>query len=132
VSIVEGFKRCPDGIDIEGDGDTEARDGFDRLFRLAMLPGERMAWAGNGSSLYKSTLNLDLRVLRRSRQHQCAEAALQNVQRIADLMTKGIHRGSYTQYIVQSAAPSTIKDDINKTVVRIPFSLVYQLNTSFL
>jgi hypothetical protein len=132
VSILEGFKRCPDGIDLEGDGDTEAKDGFDRLFRLTMLPGERMAWTGNGSAMYRTTLNLDLRILRRSRQHQCAESALQNVQRVAEALCRGEHRGSYTQSLLQAGPPVLLKDDINKAVVRLPLNLVYQLVTSFL
>jgi len=132
VSIVEGFRRVPDSFDLEADGAEEIAGGFDRFFRLTMLSGERMAWTGNGSAMYHTTLNLDLRILRRARQHQCAETALENVGRIAEALCRGEHRGNYTQKIVQAGPPVIMKNDPIKVVVRSPFNLVYQLNTSFL
>lgn len=132
MSIVEGFKRVPDGLDIEADGSEESPAGYDRFFRLSMLPGERVSWAGNGVSMYRAVLAVDLRILRRSRQHQCAESALENAGRIAYALTMGAHRGTYVQVCEQATAPTPIKDDINKVVVRSTFNVLYQLNTSLL
>lgn len=131
VSIVEGFKRTPDAYDLEGDGDEESPGGFDRFFRLTMGAGKRLDWHGNGSALYETELFIDLRLLRRARQHEDEAAALENANRIADLVCRGEHRGDYAMRATQ-AGVSILKQDQHKTVSRITIALIYQVNNTYL
>ncbi|HDL48460.1 MAG TPA: hypothetical protein ENH33_00660 [Actinobacteria bacterium] len=131
VAIAEGFKRTPDHFDPEADTEEESPGDFDRFFRLTMGAGQRRAWHGNGTAMYQTTLFVDLRLLRRTRQHEDEAAALENANRIADVVCRGEHRGDNTMLVTQEGV-SILKQDQNKTVSRIALNLIYQLNTSYL
>jgi hypothetical protein len=134
-TIRQGFKRIPNGVDIEAD-DTRHEHGFDRFFHLSMMAGEQADWHGSGVATYKSTLEVRLRFLKYARIHDAVATALENLAIIRAVVTKGAspdHRdGTYTRALLpQGKSSDVVKDDKLKVVVLDRYDIFYRINTTF-
>lgn len=131
--IRQGFKRIPNGVDLE----DEAAGGFDRFFHLSALAGEPLEYFGSGTITYRTTLELRLRLLKYSRVHDMVAAAMENLAILRPIICRGglpDHRETtYTRALSpMSGASSVIVDDKNKVVVRDSYQLIYRIDTTFL
>jgi hypothetical protein len=134
-AVRQGFKRIPNGIDIEAEG-TRFAHGFDRFFSLSAMPGEQVDWYGNGTATYKTTLELRLRFLKYGRAHDATAAALENLAIIRAAITKGAspdHRdGTYTLALLpQGQSADVVSEDTQKVVVMDRYDLRYRISTTF-
>ena len=132
-AIRQGFKRIPNGIDIQ----DEADGGFDRFFHLTATAGEPLEWFGGGNITYKTTLELRLRFLKYARAHDLVAAAMENLAIIRPIICRGglpDHREtSYTRALVPIGGASKIEtDDKTKVVVVDSYDLIYRVSTNFL
>lgn len=131
-TIAEGFKRIPDGIDINDDA-TEIPSGFDRFFHLTALPGKRREWYGNGVETYETTLDIRLRFLKRARARLAAAAAWENLMLIRSILSRPTLRdGTYAQLLDgTSGEPKIETDDQHKIVAVDSLRLIYRINARY-
>jgi hypothetical protein len=134
-AIRQGFKRLPNGVDLEAGG-AEFKSGFDRYFELRASPGEPMDYHGAGTMTYRTTLDLRLRLLKYGRQHDIVAAALENLAIIRPIICRGYlpdHRETtYTRALIPmgNSADVVVNDD-HKVIVRDEYTLIYRVDTSF-
>lgn len=130
-AVKEGFKRAPDNVDIN---DDEATGAFDRFFRFTMLPGTLAPWFGNSVEQYDSTLEIQLRIMKRARDRNATASALENVLRFRSILTRGEHRdGTYTQRLsAQSNAPTVLDEDAERVIVSDKYAITYRIASDFL
>jgi hypothetical protein len=131
-ALKEGFKRAPDNIDINGDG--EAAGGFDRFFRFEMMPGKLAGWFGNGREQYESTLEIQLRIMKRSRDRNAVSSAMENVLMFRSILPRGAHRdGTYTQNLSAMAEePKILDEDEQRVIVSDKYAITYRVSADFL
>jgi len=128
--VLQGFKRLPDNVppDVEGDG-------WDRFFSLSLDRGERLEWFGNGIQTYKGTLELRLRIIKYGRHHDAVASALENLAIIDAVITRGAdpdHRdGTYTQALIPEGAPEIETEDQTKVVAVAKYGCVYRIGSEF-
>lgn len=130
--VLQGFKRLPNGIDIEAD-DVGVAHGFDRFFHLSAGAGEQLEWHGSGVATFKTTLELRLRLLAYGRLHDVEASAFENMALLRSAMCWGNHRdGTYTRGLIPyGGTAEIIKMDSHKVVIRDRYSLIYRVNADF-
>lgn len=127
--IRQGFKRMPNGLDVEEmTGETL---GYDRFFHLRLLPGQLLDWHGAGSLTYRGTLELRLRLLKLSREIDAVASVLENITLLATQLVRGSnpdHRDStYVRALLPGGVAETEKNDKVKVVAVQTFNLIYQV-----
>jgi hypothetical protein len=135
MEVLQGFKRFPNGMEIDADHSL-VDGGFDRFFSLSALPGKQMGYFGKGMATYETELHLKLRMSKSFRQHDSIAAAFENLAIIRSLITRSAnpdHRD--TTYAVALLADGggteIVKDDKYKTVAMDKYRLIYKVNTEF-
>ena len=130
-TALQGYKRLPDGIDIEAD-ETEQPHGYDRFFELSLLPMKQREFYGSGAETWNGELRLKLRLLKYSRGHQFRRSNAENVTFLGSAMIHGDYRDSaYVRALLPSEnGPEPIKDDADKTVWLLRFPIVYRVSTT--
>jgi len=133
--VLQGFKRTPNGIDIEADHDG-VTGGFDRFFSLSALPGKQLSWYGKGVATYETELHLKLRMSKAFRQHDSIASVLENLAIIRPILCRGSnpdHRDAvYTVALLsEDGAAEVTKDDRFKTVALDKYKLVYKCSSDF-
>ncbi len=134
-SILHGFKRIPNNIDIMADAE-KFEHGFDRFFHLRALPGQQLDWYGASGHTYQTILELRLRILKYAREHDAVASALENLAIIRSVITRGAnpdHRdGTYTRALVPTGQQAEIEhEDGYKVVALDRYELIYRLDTTF-
>lgn len=131
-ALRHGFKRMRDNVDIEADG--QSGDGFDRMFHLTAGAGERLPMYGNQTETYRTSLELRLRFLKRARAHRVVDSAMENLLILRSVLTRPSHRdGTYMQSLTaEGSAPSIVREDATKIVVRDSLTLIYRVNAEYL
>ncbi len=132
-TVLEGFRRAPDNWDID-DEDAGVPAGFDRAFSLSMLPGVQMPWYGNGVEQYKSTLEIRVRYLKRSRNRTATASVLENALRMRSILSKPSMRdGTFTQILDPEAEGPEIEfEDKTKIVTLDKYAIQYRVTSTFL
>lgn len=130
-SVLQGFKRVPNGVDIEGDRGTT--DGYDRCFHLSANPGKVLNWYGSSVAVYETTLRLRLRLCKFSRLHDWTAAVMTNAAIIRQALVRREHYdGVYTMALSPLGGECVvIKDDKDKVVVQDSYRLLYQVRQDF-
>lgn len=134
-TVLEGFRRLPDTIDINAD-DSLSEGGYDRSFNLALSPVAPRDTYGNGTETWDGFLRLTLRMLKHGRLHQWQASAIENITYLASVMTKGHnpdHRdGTYVRALLSPAeTPEVLHDDRSKLVVAIQMPIIYRIQRGF-
>lgn len=124
--VLEGFKRLPDGVDIESAFDV----GFDRSFRLEALPGTSLGFYGSGLRTYDTTVILRLRLLKHHKDTTSRASVFENLRVLKDaLALKTNWESSYTRFLDSESSDVDIQiDDAGKVVAAISFRLVYRVD----
>jgi hypothetical protein len=134
MTILQGFKRIPNNVDIESDA-VNAKDGFDRTFHLLASCGSRMALFGNSTQTNKTNMILRMRFAKYGREHDAVMCAFENMTTICSILSRGAlpdHRdGTYTVGIWLEESPKIIKEDQQKIVISATFVLIYKVSNVF-
>lgn len=133
-TVLQGFKRLPNTVDIENE-ETEVGSGWDRFFRLDMLPGEPTEFYGSGVRNYSSVMNVRLRLLKYGRDRDARDSVLANLRILRDGIVDSSHTGGST--LIRAAIPENgtediLTDDANKVVGQIGVRVYYRVSTTFL
>ena len=134
-TVLEGFKRLPDTIDINAEG-TESVAGYDRFYDLDLEPQAPRDWYGGGVETWDAILTVTLRLLKHRRQHDWPASAAENISILASAMTLAgtvEHRDpTYVRALLRPAdAPERVLIDEHKVVVAIRFPLIYRIARGF-
>ncbi len=130
LTLLQGFKRLPNGVDIEAD--EGAAEGFDRTFHLAAETGQRTPWGGSGAWLFSTKLRLRVRFCKFSRLHDWTAAAMTNMAILRAGLARTIHyETTYMRALLPDGEIRVVRDDANKLVAEDTFTLFYRLDTSF-
>jgi hypothetical protein len=131
-AVLQGFRRIPNGIDIEGD-DGGIPHGFDRFFHLRTTAGEQMEWHGSGVATFRAVLELRFRLLTYGRIHDAEAAAFENMAIIRSALCRGTHRdGTYTRGLIPYDGQSEIvARDSKKIVIRDRYTLIYRVTADY-
>jgi len=131
-TVLQGFRRAPNGIDIEDEEGSGT--GYDRLFRLDMLPGEPTEFYGKGMRSYRTTVNLRLRLLKYNRDRDIRDSVFENLRILRDALVDQTHiESSYVRALVpEDGDEEVLVDDKHKVVGRLGLRLYYRINTTFL
>ena len=133
--ILQGFKRAPNTIDIESE-DVGAESGYDRHFHLFAIAGEDEDRSGRGVRTKRTELNLRLRFLKHSREHDVAASAFENLAMITAAIESSHspdHRdGTYTRALWAEGTAEETVNDKSRVVVLQKFTLIYQFNAELL
>jgi hypothetical protein len=129
-AVSEGFRRMPDNIETMSE-DTDGRGGgFDRHFRLALMPGRMLDWYGDGVQLFESQLEVVLRFAKRGADTLTRERALVNALRIRSHLVSGeLRDGTYTQSVVAIGGAPRIDDRGDHVEITDELRLVYKVNS---
>lgn len=135
IAIFQGFKRMPNGIDIEAD-ETGSHTGFDRFFSLSLLPAGRLGFYGNNTETIEGVLSVRLRILKYGREHDARASVLENLTIISSALTKSAnpdHRdGTYTRALFPPASlPDIETNDDVKIIGTLNFPIIYRINRTF-
>jgi hypothetical protein len=135
MEVLQGFKRIPNGVDIESDNEG-IQGGFDRFFSLSALPGKQLGYYGKGVATYETELQLKLRMSKAFRQHDSIASVLENLAIIRPILCRGSnpdHRdATYTIALLsQDGSAEVIKDDKYKTVALDRYKLLYKCSSDF-
>jgi hypothetical protein len=130
LTVLQGFKRLPNGIDIEtAEG---AAEGFDRSFHLEADAGKRTEWSGSGDWLLETVLRLRVRFLKFGRLHDWVASAMTNMAILRAGLARTIHyETTYMRALIPDGTVRVVHDDNNKLVTEDAFRLFYRLDTSF-
>lgn len=128
--VRQGFKRLPNGIDIEDKAET----GWDRFFRLDVTgAGDDLGYYGADTATHRTTMTLRLRMLKFGRDVDARAAVFENLAILRRGLVKGAHRETtYTRALTTAGRESIVKDDDHKIVVSQQFELIYRMNLTFL
>ena len=132
-AIREGFRRIPNNIDINAE-DTEIPGGFDRMYSLVALTGERMPWYGDGYQTHMTELQLRLRFLKHARALDAIASAFENLAIIRAVITRGEHRGDYVRALIaaKGSSPKVEEEDKDKIIVLDSYDLIYAFDATYL
>ncbi len=129
--VREGFKRVPNGFDINDDTDG-VPSGFDRFFDILLMPGGELDLYGMGKATCRTTLELRLRLVKWSRSIDAKKSALENASIIRNVITRPDMRDStYVRALLPGESPQIAVEDKHKVIVSIPLTLIYRINTEF-
>ncbi|HJW75787.1 MAG TPA: hypothetical protein VJ787_08990 [Thermoleophilia bacterium] len=131
-TVLEGFKRSPDGADLRAGGD--ASEAWDRFFDLRARPGTRDGWYGNGVQQFTTVLDLRLRLRKAARQRNAAAAVFENLLRLRTVLARGDHRdGAYTQVLLISEDAPEIESETDTMLIAVDhYRLIYRVSSTFL
>ncbi len=134
-AIRQGFKRLPNGIDIEAGG-AQFNSGFDRFFELRARTGEVMDWFGGGNVTYRTKLELRLRLLSYGRQHDMTATAFENLAIIRPIICRGQNPDHRETNYVRALVPigdaaEVVVADQHKVIVKDEFELIYRVTSTF-
>lgn len=134
-TVLQGFKRLPNQLDIES-AETEAPDGYDRMFSLRAAAGEQLEYFGSGKATYKTELELRLRINKYARQHDAIASAFENASIVRQALCMSgspDHRdGTYTMALISTGAQVTeTKNDARKIVLLDKLALIYRIDLSY-
>lgn len=133
LTMRQGFKRIPNGIDILG----AAGNGYDRFYDLRVDgPGQMQEFFGSGVVTYVTTLEIRLRILKAAREHDAQKSAMENLAIIRPILCRGAnpdHRdASYTQALIPTTnKPELVLEDAVKLVYADRYELRYRIETTF-
>jgi hypothetical protein len=129
-TVLQGFKRLPNGVDIESA--EGAADGYDRTFHLSAGAGKRTEWSGTGAWLLETQLKLRVRFLKFGRLHDWTAAAMTNMAILRAGLAKTIHyETTYMRALIPDGNIEIVHEDNNKLVAEDTFRLFYRFDTSF-
>ncbi len=134
-TIREGFKRAPDGLDIEGDA-LRARDDFDRFFQLSALPGAVEHWYGNGTVTYRTTMELRLRFNKGARERNAIASVFENLMLLRTVLTRSANPdnrdGVYVRALLSEGTQAQIsKNDSGNIVAVDKYTLIYRVDNVY-
>jgi hypothetical protein len=130
VTMLQGFKRVPNGVDIEAD--EGASEGYDRVFHLLADAGKRAEWSGSGAWLFETQLKLRVRFVKFGRLHDWTNAAITNMAILRAGLARTIHyETTYMRALIPDGSIDITHEDNNKLVAEDTFRLFYRLDTSF-
>lgn len=126
--VLQGFKRLPDGLDIE---DSQLA-GHDRFFHVSATTEESTGFYGAGMRTYMGVLSIRLRLLKYARLQHSTAAAFENARIIVDAVTKRTNwESSYVRYMNADAAETDIDQDESRTIVTINIPFAYRVETTY-
>jgi len=126
--IVQGFKRLPDGEDIEAE---EIDSGWDRFFSFEIDDaGVDAGLWGAGVATYTTELNLRLRILKHGRGQRAAQSAITNMSILRDGLTKPLNRSGLVRALLPIGGTSSEKDT-HKIVITQTYQLHYRIETTY-
>ena len=130
MTILQGFKRIPNFVDIEAeDGGFES--GYDRHFHLTALPGETEPYSGRGVRTRRTLLRLRLRMQKYGREHDTTASAFENVALLAAALELGAspnpRDATHTRALWAHEAAEVVAEDKHKLVVTQQFQLTYTM-----
>ena len=131
LTVLQGFKRVPNCIDIEQEQDGAA-EGYDRYFHLSASAGKILEWSGAGTYTYETQLKLRLRLVKFDRLHDWTDALMTNLAILRAALTKREHYdGTYVRALFAvGGEPVVRKDDDVKIVAVDTYRLWYRLDTT--
>jgi hypothetical protein len=129
---LQGFKRLPNGIDIEASG-TAMQSGFDRYFDLSLISTAQRDMNGGGYETHDGELVVRVRFLKYSQLHKIRESAAENMAILRSVIQRGDHRdGTYVRAIrPPESAPEVVTDDAEKLVLAQRFPITYRIVRTF-
>jgi hypothetical protein len=132
MAIFQGYKRLPNGVDIEGE-ESEAEDGYDHTFHLSAPPGIVLDMHGDGYHTYQTALELRLRLCKFGRLQDWTRAAFANLAIMRTALTRSEHYdGTYTRALLAVGdAMEVLVDDQFKIVVQDRYTLNYRIDGTF-
>jgi len=134
MTILQGYKRLPNGADIE-DEEVEVEDGFDRSFHLSAAPGMITDHHGDHLVTYLTELKLRIRLQKFGRLHDWTAAALACLSTMRPAITKASHYdGTYVRALIAKGdqQAEVLKDDQFKIVVEDSYTLIYRIDGTYL
>lgn len=132
LTVLQGFKRLPNGVDIETD--ESAPEGYDRYFHLSAIAGRPLRWHGSGHMTFETRLLLRLRLLKYGRLHDWTAMAMTNLAMLrAALVRREHYDGTYVRALTPLDGESAIAvNDKSKIVVQDSYRLVYGISQAFI
>jgi hypothetical protein len=128
-TILQGFKRLPDDIDIEAD--AENHSGSDRMFRLSVPnEGEEIDFYGKGLATFKTELHLRLRLLKYDRDRSARQAMWSNLAILRAALTAPAHRSVDLLRHLAPSGSTDITEDRTKIVGLMRFTIAYRIDTT--
>jgi hypothetical protein len=133
MAVYQGFKRLPNLNDIESDDEAGNDQGWDRYFHLMPDPAPAMSWYGDGYHLFKTELQLRIRMEKHGRLHDWTAAALTNLSIMRAVLPRQSLYPSNVKALFASAeqAPEIVKDDDHKIVIMDPYTLIYRVDGTY-
>lgn len=133
-TVLEGFKRTPDDVDIFEDGSEAA---YDRYIDLDVELGGKLDWSGDGTQTYQAMLTVALRICKHSRTVFARKSAMENLTILRSVLCRGAnpdHRESnYVRAIATpEGSPEVVVDDRVKIVLQDNYPLILRVHRDFL
>jgi hypothetical protein len=130
--VLEGFKRVPNGLDIN-DADEGQAAGYDRFFDLELMPIRALGWYGAGQQTWEGTLTVVLRLLKHARVRDWRRSFVENLTIIGNVMSSNQsgqeHRDStYVRTLEPpQGAPEVRVNDRAKIVAALDLRIRYRV-----
>lgn len=133
LSVYQGFKRVPNLADIEADAPVGLPEGWDRFFHLRALPGAELRRYGDGYKLYRTVLELRLRLCKHARMHDWTAAVMTNLMIIRSVITRAELYPTYVKalFSAEDQQAEVEHEDDQKIVVVDRYALVYRVDATY-
>lgn len=132
-TVMQGFKRIPNGLDIN-DEDVGTEEGYDRFFDLSLTPESVENLYGNSTETWRGTLALRLRIMKHARIRDWRRSAAENIAILSSWLPGGTNAdhtdGTYVRALFHPDAPE-IEEDNKKIVATVQFPIMYRVQRGF-
>lgn len=135
--LLEGFKRCPNVIDIN-DAQQGVPGGFDRFFSLNAMPGRELDFYGRGLVTLDTTVEVRLRFVKAGRRNDTVAAVMQNALIIRNALCNSHNRPSsgaasdhFRALLPGAEGPQIETNDKHKVVTIDRLRLLYRASNVY-